>query len=180
METLKEVAIPEVVADAFRTRVFLTTPELARLLGMSRETVLEYVRCGQLPWRQKGFGRKSPRRVFSFEDIKVLLRNMQRQPQQQGNRQWPSEEQQESGAAILPFMARMSSEDVTPTTGSTSFGSTESTMETHATPRIRRRPRNSPAILRRKRSSKRGCAPNPTIYQRGLGCSRRVLELWRP
>ncbi|MBR1290148.1 helix-turn-helix domain-containing protein [Bradyrhizobium ottawaense] len=147
------VEVPEAVVVAFRSRVFLTTPELARLLGMSPETVLQYVHSGQLPCRQKGVGKKSPRRVFAFEDVRVLLHNMQ--PHQQGNRQWQSSEpNQESGAEILPFTARTLNDGASPMNGDSSSSSGASGVAALATPRTRPERKLSPNRSKQKRKLK--------------------------
>jgi hypothetical protein len=78
--------IPETIVEAFRETPLISFPRLAKLLGMDRKTLRDIVRTGHVPWRQKGVGKISPRRVFTLSDVAVLLDYMQRQSTQQRSR----------------------------------------------------------------------------------------------
>ena len=72
--------LPEAIVEAFRQSPLMSLPRVAKLLGMDRDTLREYVRAGKIPSRQKGFGKVSPRLVFILSDVAILLSYMQRQP----------------------------------------------------------------------------------------------------
>lgn len=78
--------LPEAIVEAFRKCPLMPAPQVAKLLGMNIETLREHVRAGHLPWRQKGFGQISPRRVFTLSDVAVFLDHMQRRSVQERGR----------------------------------------------------------------------------------------------
>src|SRR5437660_1164219 len=77
--------IPEAM-EAFRQCPLMPFLQLTKLLGMDRTTLREHVRAGHIPWRQKGVGKKSPRRVFTLSDVAVMLDHMQQQSIQEQSR----------------------------------------------------------------------------------------------
>jgi hypothetical protein len=78
--------IPEAIVEAFRKSPLMPFLELVKVLGMDRTTLLAHIHAGHLPWRQKGLGEKSPRRVFTLSDVAVFLDHMQRPSIQQRDR----------------------------------------------------------------------------------------------
>ncbi len=79
--------VPQRVRDAFAGRTYLSTPEVARLLGMNVVTLREHADAGDIVWRQKGLGAKRPRRVFTLSDVVGFLSKMSRgRPWERGAR----------------------------------------------------------------------------------------------
>jgi len=68
--------IPQEIREAFRGKLFLTTPAVAKVLGLNIGTVREHIREGNLPWRQKGTGKVAPKLAHTLSDVAVLWRHM--------------------------------------------------------------------------------------------------------
>jgi hypothetical protein len=60
--------VPSAILRAFAERTYLDSPEMAALFAMDPRTLCKHVRAGNVTWRQKGLGTKSPRRRFSLAD----------------------------------------------------------------------------------------------------------------
>jgi hypothetical protein len=142
--------VPPALVEAYQHRVFLSTPELARLLEMNVETLFREMENGNLPWHQKGQGQKSPRRIFTLDDVMTLLRNMQDRSKQKVERAWHGE-----NATIIPFTGRTSSGAATPMIGSTASMSQGNRTTAHAKPSTSGTPKSTQPTSKRQRKSMR-------------------------
>jgi hypothetical protein len=142
--------VPPALVEAYRHRVFLSTPELARLLEMNVETLFREMEHGNLPWHQKGQGQKSPRRIFTLDDVMTLLRNMQNSSKQKGERAWHEEDHK-----IIPFTGKTSRGGAKPMTGSTASTSQGNHTTVHAKPSTSGRPKSTRPSSKRQRNSMR-------------------------
>ena len=68
--------LPQRIREAFRDRATIPLPELAGLMQMDKKTLSTQVKVRRLPYRQKGVGRKKPRRVFTIDDAAAVWHSM--------------------------------------------------------------------------------------------------------
>lgn len=144
--------LPETIIEAFRCRPLMPFPELVALLGVDRTTLRGHIDDGDLPCRQKGRGRRRPRRVFTVNDVAALFGNMRRKSQEQDGK-WRGDE----GVAMLPFTERTSSVAARAIHGTSNSRSPASSIEASAAPVTSERPsasRAKPKPRRKARSIK--------------------------
>jgi hypothetical protein len=97
--------LPKVVSDALAGLPFITLPALARLLKMDARTLAGYAEAANLPWRQKGFGKKKPRRVFLLTDVTAIWAVLQGGSPWHSNTASSGRDQHHPGAFVLGFPA---------------------------------------------------------------------------
>lgn len=90
--------LPEAILAAFQGRLYLSLPELAKLLEMDKRTLLATIRNVEgLPWRQKGPSAKKPRRVFTLGDVELIWQQGEKQCQ---NQRLPASASPDQGRAM--------------------------------------------------------------------------------
>jgi hypothetical protein len=158
--------MPEAIVEAFRRKPLMPFLELAALLRVNRTTLRDHVNAGDLPWRQKGLGTKAPRRVFTLADVAELFRNLRRKSERGQDKcqdQNDRSQSSASGAEILPFAARTSSDAGKPTSGISASSSGASGAVVPATPKTRPRRNRSPKQSKPKRKSKHTRIERPDL-----------------
>ena len=66
--------IPEPIRRAFADRAYLSTPTVARLLGIGVGTLRRHQQAGHIRSQQKGLGQVRPRRDLTFLDVVQFIR----------------------------------------------------------------------------------------------------------